>query len=303
MLILGGAMGSLTGWMEKHVVGAMGVDFDFLTPVDRVCIAGRAFWFYMVKLFWPGRLMFIYPHWVVDPGERPGWFVYPVAAIGLILGLWLLRGASARALAGVLFYGVTLVPAMGFVNVFPMRYSYVADHFQYLAGIGIIVVVVSGVARIGAGQRAIHVGMVAVVIASLCVASNLHARIFLDRKTLWGNTVAMNPGSPMAHNNYGAALVDAGDFAGAMGQFRLVMDRWPSAADWTGMGECYAMRGDYVTAKEFYLKAIEAEPGSDETVFRRLRAGGNFNWGRRIRGWRKSFLRMPEISGAGGGGL
>ncbi len=151
MLILGGAMGSLTGWMEKHVVGAMGVDFDFLTPVDRVCIAGRAFWFYLVKLFWPGRLMFIYPHWGVDPVQRPGWFVYPLAGIGLVLGLWMLRRRIGRgAVAGILFYGVTLVPAMGFVNVFPMRYSYVADHFQYLAGIGIIVVVVSGIAKLHA---------------------------------------------------------------------------------------------------------------------------------------------------------
>jgi len=316
MLILGGAMGSLTGWMEKHVVGAMGADFDFLTPVDRVCIAGRAFWFYLVKLFWPGRLMFIYPHWSVDPVQKPGWFVYPVAAIGLVWGLWLLRKRIGRgALAGVLFYGVTLVPAMGFVNVFPMRYSYVADHFQYLAGIGIIVVVVSGIAQVACGaptHRAETTGrgqggfprstrgwdkrmwailsvIAAVVIASLCVASNLHARIFLDRKTLWGNTVAMNPGSAMAHNNYGAALVDAGDFAGAMGQFQIVIDRWPLSADWTGVGEVYARQGDYLRARDFYLKAIDAEPVSDETVFRRLRAGGEFQLGTAYQGLAEEF--------------
>ena len=32
----------------------------------------------------------------------------------------------------------TLFPALGFVNVFPFRYSFVADHFQYLASMPIL---------------------------------------------------------------------------------------------------------------------------------------------------------------------
>ena len=38
-----------------------------------------------------------------------------------------------------LFFAGTLFPALGFFNVFPFLYSSVADHFQYLAGIGVLV--------------------------------------------------------------------------------------------------------------------------------------------------------------------
>jgi len=34
---------------------------------------------------------------------------------------------------------LTLAPAMGFVPVYPMKFSYVADHFQYLSGVALIV--------------------------------------------------------------------------------------------------------------------------------------------------------------------
>ena len=97
MLAAGIGMGFLTGWMEKHVVGAIGPQFDFLTPLDRCCIAGRAFWFYLAKLLWPARLMFIYPHWNVDPRERTWWILFPLSACGLLIGCWLLRRRIGRA--------------------------------------------------------------------------------------------------------------------------------------------------------------------------------------------------------------
>ena len=42
-------------------------------------------------------------------------------------------------LAGYLYFCGTLAPALGFVDVYPFRFSYVADHFQYLASLGVIV--------------------------------------------------------------------------------------------------------------------------------------------------------------------
>ena len=36
-------------------------------------------------------------------------------------------------------------PALGFFDVYPMRYSFVADHFQYLASIGVIAIVIGSI--------------------------------------------------------------------------------------------------------------------------------------------------------------
>jgi len=293
MLAAGAAMGWLTGWMEKHVVGAIGPDFDFLTPLDRLCIAGRAFWFYLTKLLWPGHLSFIYPHWQVDPAQRPMWILYPLTAMGLLIGCWLLRRRIGRGpAAAMLFFAGTLVPAMGFVNVFPMRYSYVADHFQYLACIGPIALIV-GILSTGCTSGAARV-LAGLVIVAMCAASNVRARVFVDRRTLWTDTLAKNPDSRMVRNNYAAALRDAGEIEAAKAQYRAAMRLGSDSMDWVGLGQCFAMQGDFSTARDMYLKALDAAPVSSEPVFRKMLAGREFQLGTAYDGLAREF---PAKSG------
>ena len=139
-LALGG--GLLSAWMERRQTGPAGAEFAF-TLVERFLIAGRAAWFYAGKLFWPVNLAFVYPRWQVSQGAW--WqYVFPLAAAGLLVLLWLIRRRTRSPLAAVLFFGGTLFPALGFLDVYPFRFSFVADHFQYLACLGIIVVASSG---------------------------------------------------------------------------------------------------------------------------------------------------------------
>jgi protein O-mannosyl-transferase len=278
MFVLGIAMGCLTGWMEKHIVGAIGPDFDFLTPIDRCCIAGRAIWFYLVKLVWPWKLTFIYPHWNVDVSQLPWLLVFPLSVIGAVAALWMLRNRTGRGpLTAALFFIGTLVPALGFVNVFPMRYSYVADHFQYLACIGPIVLVVAAIST--ACASAARRVLAGIVIIALCIASNVRARAFVDRRTLWADTLAKNPDSPVAHNNFGVALMHGGDLEAAKSQFRTAMKLRRDAADWVGLGQCFAIQGDYKSALEMYQKALRDTPESSEPVFQHMRAGREFQLG------------------------
>jgi tetratricopeptide (TPR) repeat protein len=283
MFIAGIAMGSLTGWMEKHIVGAIGPDFDFLTPLDRCCIAGKAVWFYLAKLLWPANLSFIYPHWQIDPTQKPSQLLFPLSAAIVVGGLWLLRCKLGRSPAtAALFFVGTLVPALGFVNVFPMRYSYVADHFQYLASIGPIVLIVALLARPPARAYARILAMIAIPL--LCIASNLRARVYLDRRTLWADTLAKNPNSPVAHNNYAVELMHDGELEAAKSQFRAAMEIRHDAADWVGLGQCFYIEGNFAAARDMYLKALAATPDSPEPVFHRLRAGKEFQLGTAYQG-------------------
>ena len=147
----GNRMGFLTGWMEKHVVGAIGPQFDFLTPLDRCCIAGRAILVLSGEIALASKVDVHLSTLEVDPRQRA--VVIAVSAVGMRLTDRLLAAAAAdrpRApIAAMLFFAGTLVPALGFVNVFPMQFSYVADHFQYLACIGPIVLLVVGAKRSG----------------------------------------------------------------------------------------------------------------------------------------------------------
>ena len=206
LFVLGAASGFMTTWMEKHSVGASGAEWA-LSFVQRCLVAGRALWFYTGKLFWPRHLTFIYPRWEIDASVA--WqYLFPVAALVVLIALWLLRSRIGRGpLVAVLFFAGTLVPALGFFDVFPFRYSYVADHFQYLACIGLISLAVSmGTAicrRAGTWGRTLGMVAAAIVMLILGVSTWRQARIYQDLTTLWRDTLMKNPQCWMAHANLG----------------------------------------------------------------------------------------------------
>src|SRR5262245_5226480 len=137
LFIVGLWFGLLTVWLEKYHVRAEGKDWH-LSFIDRCLIASRALWFYAGKLLWPADLTFIYPRWKIDP--HAWWqYAYPLAFLGLVGALRQARHQIGRGpLVAVLYFAGTLVPALGFFDVYPMRFSFVANHFQYLASIGVI---------------------------------------------------------------------------------------------------------------------------------------------------------------------
>lgn len=140
--VLAGAMGLFTSWFEKNWIGASGAAFE-LTFVQRLLLAGRVLWFYFGKVVWPSNLMFFYPRWNVA-GEATGWVGYLIAAVLVTIGLWFMRRRARGPLASWLLYAGSLFPALGFFNVYPFLFSYVADHFQYLASAGLIAAITGG---------------------------------------------------------------------------------------------------------------------------------------------------------------
>jgi len=211
-LAAGVAAGLFTAWVERTLIGAEGADFE-LTAIERVLVAGRAVWFYLGTLVWPANLTFIYPRWNVD--QSAWWqYLFPLTALAVLAGCWRWRSRSRAPLAAALLFGGTLVPALGFFNVFPFRYSFVADHFVYLASIPVITLASAGLARAAARRTAVP--RVAMVAAAVALAGGLGAltwaqsRDYADAETLYRATLRRNPGSWMAHNNLGRLLVDAG---------------------------------------------------------------------------------------------
>jgi tetratricopeptide (TPR) repeat protein len=200
--LLGLAMASVTAGLEKQHVGASGSEWN-LTFTDRGLIAGRALWFYAVKLLWPHPLVFIYPRWEqMNMSQRPWLIAFPLSALTVIAALWQLRRRIGRGpLVAVLFFAGTVLPALGFINLYPMRYSFVADHFQYHASIGLIVLAAAGIWRLG------HVPSAA-VIAVLAILTWRQGRIYQNPLVLWTDTTNHNPTSWMAWGNLGDEYAD-----------------------------------------------------------------------------------------------
>lgn len=210
--------GVFTAWFERDIIGARGDDFA-LTLVERVLLAGRVIWFYLGKLFWPQNLIFVYPKWEID-GSLWWQYLFPVGAVVLALVLAVFAKAGKRGpLAGYLYFCGTLVPVLGFFDVYPFRFSYVADHFQYLASVGVIVPVAS-VLTIAAGrvvsQQRSREAMGGALIAVLAVATWNRTFVYRDADTLYRDTIARNPAAWMAYQNLGTELAARNRFAEAV---------------------------------------------------------------------------------------
>ncbi|MEW6742491.1 MAG: tetratricopeptide repeat protein [Planctomycetota bacterium] len=211
--VVGAALGVTTATLEKTHVGAQGDEWS-LGLLERALLAGTVPWFYVSKLVWPFGLTFVYPHWTIDAAD-PQWYLSPLATVGVVSVLFLVRARIGRGpLTAALFFLASLFPALGFFNVYPMRFSFVADHFQYLASIGPLTLLVALLST-AAGRlsaRAIPLGRGA-AIAALLVLVGLtwkQASIYRDIETLWRDTLAKNPSAWIAHSNLGEVLVAQG---------------------------------------------------------------------------------------------
>lgn len=200
---VGVAAGLFTSWVERTQIGAEGAAFQ-ISLLERVVIAGRAVWFYAAKLIWPSDLIFVYPRWT--PSTAPVLWLFPLAALTVVGVCWWLRTRTRGPLALVLFFGGTLFPALGFVNVYPFIYSFVADHFQYLASIGLIVgvaaLVTRAVQRASAAPEAV-MACALVIGVPLTGLTYLQSKQYADAETLYRATLAKNPDAWMAHINLG----------------------------------------------------------------------------------------------------
>ena len=206
-LAVGAAGGMFTAWAEERLIGAEGADFS-LTLLQRLVLAGRAIAFYFSKLVWPADLAFIYPRWSVNPSGGRQYLYGAGVAIVLVL-LALLARRRRGPIAGFLFFAGTLFPVLGFVNVYPFLFSFVADHFQYLASIGVVVPAAWGLAwtaaRIPVGARS-RACLLLAVPAVLGVLSWRQCRVYRDAETLNRATLARNPSAWLAHYNLAVSL-------------------------------------------------------------------------------------------------
>ena len=232
-LAIGVVGGLTTAWFERTLVGAQGAAFQF-TFVERCLIAGRAMWFYLAKLVWPTNLVFIYPRW--DVSQRVWWqYLYPLTAVGLVGALWTWRHRSRAPLAAVLFFAGTLFPALGFLNVYPFRFSFVADHFQYLASVGIIALAAAGLTSL-VGQWRLHRSAVrataVAVVGVLAVLTWNQSGLYVDAETLYRATIARNPSCWMCRNNLGELLQGSPEgVPEALTQFREAVRLYPTFAE------------------------------------------------------------------------
>src|SRR6266403_2760539 len=284
-VVLALGMGLLTVWWERYHQGTRGPLFA-ISPPERLLIASRAIWFYLGKLFWPSNLTFIYPRWIVSPTHLLE-YAWLAALGGLCAVIFFARRYVGRSLeVAALFFVATLSPVLGFIMLYTFRYTFVADHYQYLASIGPIALASAGITTLAASfkeSRHFIFGAAVCILAALTMFTWRQSTIYADIEALWRTTIARNPGCWMAHNNLGIVLSQKGEIDEAIAHYRKTLEMSPDFAEADyNLGNALLQKGLIDESIVHYEKALAIRP---------YYVTAHYNLGR-------AFLRKGEIDEA-----
>ena len=263
-LLLGFGMGFLTMWWERYHQGTMGKPFS-IGWVERILIASRAIFFYLGKLIWPANLTFSYPRWTINATD-PLAYVWLIALFGIApLIFWARRFLGRSVETAAIFYVASLSPLLGFIMLYTFRYTYVADHYQYIACLGPIALAgtgFSGALTLSRSRgRIILVIAAGLVLSALSVLTWRQCRMYVDVETLWRTTISRNPGSFLAHNNLGTLLLREARIDEALSEFQKVVAIAPDyEVGHYDLGHALLRRGQLDAAISELRKAVELDP-------------------------------------------
>jgi tetratricopeptide (TPR) repeat protein len=268
--IIGVCLAAVTVYTERVVVGTA-IDSVGLRLPERFIVAGHALWFYTAKAVVPWPTMFVYPRWQLDV-HSPMQDLWPVTAAAVLVTAWALRGKIGRGVAAALFiFAGTLVPALGFVDVYPFKFSFVADHFQYLALPAMLCLLCAGLMalfkRASMSMQASRITLSALAVVFGVLAAR-QARSYMSAETLYRDAIAKNPDASMPHNNLGQILARNGDLAGAEKQYRAAIAAEPDfGGAYFNLGDVLMRQGNAAKGGEAIEKAIALDPQNARLYF------------------------------------
>lgn len=263
-LVLAAAFGFVTVRFQ-HTRAMAGEDPSVAGPLWGLAAWGRAVWFYGAKALVPVRLSMVYPRWVLDL-TRPSAYGPTLALAAALAALSTRRGRWPRAVVAALGYTtVMLLPVLGFAGMYFMKFSFVADHWQYVSIAGAI-----GLAAAAFSGRVGRKGWAMAWVAALAALALQQTFSYRDQTTLWRRTVNENPRAWVGWNNLAAAGVDAGRLNEAMAHCRRALRLRPNyAKPYFVSGTAHAKAGRLSDAARDFSRAIQIRPDLADAYYSR----------------------------------
>jgi len=265
--LIGIGFGLQTVWIEKYDVGARGNEFAF-GFIERMLIAGRAFWFYLEKLIAPGELAFFYTRWSVN---KDSFFLYlfPLSAIAGLVALTVYHKKIGRGpAAAMLFFAGTIFPALGFFNIAPMYFSFVADHFQYIASIGPLTLFASTLTTGLSKRILLKRCIIFCLLTMLGVLTWNQCKIYKNEETLWRDTIKKTPSSWIAYINLGKTLRAGAKHEEALSCYYEALRLKPNLPlTHSNLGAAFAEMGRYDSAVYHLQEAVRLYPEFSDAYY------------------------------------
>jgi Flp pilus assembly protein TadD len=164
----------------------------------------------------------------------------------------------------VAFFVVTLGPVLGLLMLYTFRYSFVADHYQYLACIGPIALGCAGAVKLAERFPRLRLAAGAVggfVLIMLGALTWSQAHIYLNDESIWRDTLSKNPGSLMAEFNLANELMRDGSYQKSLLHYDRAVEIDPTFIDaQCNRADLLAHLGKLAAAAADYAQALKIEP-------------------------------------------
>lgn len=212
-----------------------------VAPLEKLGIGARllnaviSYANYVLKLIWPTHLAVVYPYFGHSNLIRVA-----VCTLGLAtvtVATFKQRKGRPYMLVGWLWYLGTLVPVIGLIQVGnqPM-----ADRYTYIPSIGLLLMLVWGVAEFSFSRPALRWsvvgGSVAVLLACALLSSSQIAT-WQNSATLFQHALKISPRNPIAYNNLGLYYANSHELAQATTCYRAALEINPGYQHaWNNLG-------------------------------------------------------------------
>lgn len=259
----------------------------------RPAIALDALGFYGTTLLLPLRLAPDYGRTAARlwSAGTLAWSWFPAAAV--LATAWLLRREQPAMATAVGLFSVALLPVLGFVPFDFQHYSNVADHYLYLAMLGLALGVAFACRRLRPATRAVAVASIVTVLFALSLAQAGHWK---DDATLAAQTFAVNPRSFMAHNNLGQLLEERGRLEESLSHYRAALEADPGDGNaLNNVGNVLYKQGRYDDAIRHYTSILGRAPRTAVTARMHNNLGAAYLKTRRYDDAMGEFGRAIEI--------
>jgi len=263
-------LGLVTIWFQNYRAGTS--EFNATASLlEKVILPGKIVYFYLSKLFFPHNLSFVYPRWLLDVNS-PASYLPTLTLLILAITLFLKRETSLKPVfAGFYFFVINLMPVLGFWDIYFMRYSFVSDHWQYIASIGILSLIAHAITKLSDAFRLQYLKYILtllIMIPSIMLTRG-HTYKYKNNETLWKDTLHENPECWLAHNNLGLIYLNNDRPDDALQEFKTAIKINPdNAKAHINLGNLYHDFYDNCDkAIEEYKKALEIKPNDHAAYY------------------------------------
>ena len=267
-LLIATLSGIFTAWVEYTIIGA-GKFGSPLSLLSRIILLGKIPVFYVGKFIWPEKFSFIYSHWKLDPSSLTSYTATCLVILFISVCVYL-REKIAGILCLVLLFLGTLFPVLGFFNIYPFAYAYVADHFTYHAVLFLCVGVSvlwyawyrAWISSQNLLKRTLPRSVALAIICLLAAKASIQAKNYKDSETLYQATIQTTPDSFLAHNNLAILLSEKGKSKEALTHFKAALDVNPDyPQSYKNYADELSKQGNHHSeVLSLYLHAIALDP-------------------------------------------